>query len=104
MANCRYTSDVQFYYIMIIMVAVFAIGAFGLWIGRITETMFDFPIYAILMIFLAFMGGYYDVFLPEFQTTLLAFFLIPVGFFLASLYHKINMRKETEVDDRAAGR
>jgi hypothetical protein len=86
------------------MVAVFSIGAFGLWIGRITETMFDFPIYAVLMIFCAFMGGSYDVFLPEFQTTLLSFFLIPFGFFLASLYHKINMRKETEVDDRAAGR
>ena len=107
LSDCRADEFNQLTAVMIILIATFAICVFGMWIGRITP-MLDFPIYAVMMVFLAFMGGVLDIFIARYQTMMLAFFLIPLGFFFLSLYLGINtgsLRKSMRREDkRATGR
>jgi len=101
--DCRWDEYTQMTFFLGIIVAAFIICFFGLWIGR-RITMMDFPIYAMMMMFFAFMGGVFDVFIARYQTILLVMTFVPVGFFFYSLWINLRMRKERRGDKRSTGR
>ena len=104
LADCRATESQQFLEIIFLTVGVFAICfIFAAYIGR-KALMIDFPIYAILMLFLALYGGSYDIYNPEFRTIILSLFFIPLACFFYSLWRQIGMRKEGKEEKRATGR
>ncbi len=101
--RCRMDDYTQMSVFVGIIIVSFMIMFFGYFIGR-RFLMLDFPLYAVMMMFFALMGGYFDVFLAKYNTIFLAFVFIPAGFFFASLWSNMKIRKEKKGEPRATGR
>ena len=101
--DCRMEEPNQMYYFLAIIVISFGILMFSLWIGR-RMPLIDMPIYFIMVLFFAMLGGVFDVFNSYYNTIFIAFTLIPIGFFLYSLYDNIRTGKRNKEDKRATGR
>jgi hypothetical protein len=103
LGTCRPDEPYQLIYFIVIFAASLLMCILGLYIGN-RMGMLDMPIYLVITTFFAFMGGAFDVFNSQYNTAFLGFAIIPMAFFLYSLWRNISMRKDERRPSRGSGR